>query len=341
MDTNKNTTSSKNNHFITVILCVIALPLSMSLWIINIIYSKLMDQNGLDEPAVISPARWLASCFIPLVICIYGYKKKNLSFSGAVLGFAVGFVLTLANLCFFADLLIFFVSSSKATKVKAHLKRKFEEDFKEGGQRNWIQVLCNGGMATQLSLLYLLDVGASERPIDFIKDYRASWLSLGVVGVLACCNGDTWASELGTVFSNGDPILVTSWKKVPKGTNGAISLIGTIFSTVGGLVIGIAHYLALLYFSDKSLWTYAPPQWPIIVFSAFAGFFGSFIDSILGATLQYSGLDENGKIVTHSNEAVKHISGISILDNHSVNLISTIFMGLLLPTVSKAMWPLF
>lgn len=51
-----------------------------------------------------------------------------------------------------------------------------------GGQRNWLQVLCNGGMATQLGLLYLLDVGASERPIDFGKDYRASWLSMGVLG---------------------------------------------------------------------------------------------------------------------------------------------------------------
>lgn len=51
-----------------------------------------------------------------------------------------------------------------------------------GGQRNWIQVLCNGGMATQLALLYLLDSGCGERPVDFHKDYRSSWLSLGILG---------------------------------------------------------------------------------------------------------------------------------------------------------------
>lgn len=51
-----------------------------------------------------------------------------------------------------------------------------------GGQRNWIQVLCNAGMATQLALLYMLDVGAGERPIDFIRDYRSSWLTIGVLG---------------------------------------------------------------------------------------------------------------------------------------------------------------
>lgn len=51
-----------------------------------------------------------------------------------------------------------------------------------GGQRNWVQVLCNSGMAVQLALLYILDSGCGERPIDFHDDYRASWLALGVIG---------------------------------------------------------------------------------------------------------------------------------------------------------------
>ena len=40
-------------------------------------------------------------------------------------------------------------------------------DFKEGGQRNWLQVLCNGGMALELSLLYLLDLGSADLPVVF------------------------------------------------------------------------------------------------------------------------------------------------------------------------------
>lgn len=51
-----------------------------------------------------------------------------------------------------------------------------------GGQRKWIQVLCNGGMATQLALLYILDVGCGELPIDFNRHYRPSWLSIGILG---------------------------------------------------------------------------------------------------------------------------------------------------------------
>lgn len=101
---------------------------------------------------------------------------------------------------------------------------------------------------------------------------------------------------MGTVLSNADPILITTWKRVPKGTNGGISLIGTVVSTVGGLVIGLSHYLTILYFADRSLLMYAPPQWPIIFYGAFAGFLGSLIDSILGATLQYSGLYNMKKV---------------------------------------------
>lgn len=78
--------------------------------------------------------------------------------------------------------MVFFVTSSKATKFRAEKKRKLEAEFKEGGQRNWIQVLCNGGMAAQLALLYLIDVGCGERPIDFDKEYRSSWLSIGILG---------------------------------------------------------------------------------------------------------------------------------------------------------------
>lgn len=64
---------------------------------------------------------------------------------------------------------------------------------------------------------------------------------------------------------------------------------GTIASTLGGLLVGIAQYLTLFYFADKMIWAYAPPQWPIILIGALAGFLGSLIDSLLGGTLQYSG----------------------------------------------------
>ena len=96
------------------------------------------------------------------------------------------------------------------------------------GKRNWIQVLCNGGMAMQLALLYLLDCGSSERPINFSTQYRSSWLSIAVMSAFACCNGDTWASEIGSVVGKSDPFLITTRKRVPRGTNGGVSFVGLL-----------------------------------------------------------------------------------------------------------------
>lgn len=36
-------------------------------------------------------------------------------------------------------------------------------------------------------------------------------------GAFACCNGDTWASEIGSVVGSRDPFLIISRKRVPRG----------------------------------------------------------------------------------------------------------------------------
>lgn len=45
-----------------------------------------------------------------------------------------------------------------------------------------------------------------------------------------------------------------------------------------------------------------------------------------------------GVMVEHSGEGIVHISGKEMLDNHSVNLISTIAMGLITPKIANCMW---
>jgi len=122
--------------------------------------------------------------------------------------------------------------------------------FVSGGQRNWVQVFCNGGVPTEVALLYMIEVnthththtascsntdaennplyadeipdvvfqvGPGEIPIDFGKQYSASWMCLSLLGALACSAGDTWASEVGPVLSKSHPKLITTWKEVPAG----------------------------------------------------------------------------------------------------------------------------
>jgi len=302
------------------------------------IFKNVFVSGWTADSVTISPLRWVSATVIPVIVVSWGHSKKSLNTSGALLALIIGVMLTLAHYSFFLSLLAFFISSSKATKYKQEVKKQFEADYKEGGQRNWLQVICNGGMAFELSLLYLLDIGSHDLPVDFRHHYRASWLEVAVLGAIACCNGDTWASELGSVLARGDPFLITTGQTVPRGTNGGVTIVGLLSSFVGGLVIGVAYYLGVILSCSGLDISQAQPQTLIILVGGLGGLLGSILDSILGASLQFSGKDiKSGKIVEVARDGVIPISGKMILDNHSVNLVSSILTALLLPKVALAL----
>jgi uncharacterized protein (TIGR00297 family) len=161
------------------------------------------------------------------------------------------------------------------------------------------------------------------------------------MAAFACCNGDTWASELG-ILSKSDPVLITTFKKVPRGTNGGISAWGLVVSFAGGIFIGAFHYIATIVFVDNESLLNSPVQFPIILIGGLAGLFGSLIDSYLGATFQFSGETKDGFIVENPNEAVRKISGsFKLLNNHSVNLVSCFLTAVTIPVIASSLWGLF
>ena len=125
------TESSKWSYLVPVLLVSLVIPITLLLWFGNIVLLNLRYRKG-DEVEEIPPTRWLTSVIVPILIAGVGYHKKSISKSGAVSGLVVGFVLTLSSYCFLACLMMFFVSSSKATKYRSDKKKKFEEEFKEG-----------------------------------------------------------------------------------------------------------------------------------------------------------------------------------------------------------------
>ncbi|CAI5961627.1 unnamed protein product [Closterium sp. NIES-64] len=85
-----------------------------------------------------------------------GFRKRSLSSSGAAAAFVVGSLTMTAGARFGVTLIAFFLSSSKLTRLGAQHKRRVEERFKEGGQRDGWQVLSNSIAATTVALLFLL-----------------------------------------------------------------------------------------------------------------------------------------------------------------------------------------
>ncbi|XP_049891900.1 transmembrane protein 19 [Epinephelus moara] len=315
-----------------IVLCA-TLALSLFFWVISLTIST---YYGTLQP--VSPWRWLFSILVPLVLTLRALKRSSLTHSGALGALLVGFVLTMANYSFFSALLAFFITSSKLTRWGGAQKKKIDAEYKEGGQRNWVQVFCNGGVPTELALLYMIEVGPGEIPIDFSKQYSASWMCLSLLGALACSTGDTWASEVGPVLSQSQPRLITTWKEVPAGTNGGVTTVGLVASLLGGFAVGAAYYATqLLMVSDLHL---ADPQWPIMMYGGVAGLLGSMLDSFLGAHMQYSGFDSSiGKVVSYESATTRRICGKPILDNNAVNLFSSVLIALILPGLAWGMWP--
>ena len=98
---------------------------------------------------------------------------------------------------------------------------------------------------------------------------------IGCIAALAEAAADTVSSEIGQAV--GGPVwLVTTWRRVPPGTDGGVSFVGTIAGCVAALVIagfgGLHH----------ALW---PHGWVVFV----AACAGLGFDSLLGATVERRG----------------------------------------------------
>ena len=278
------------------------------------------------------------SVTLGFLLALIGYKKKSLDLSGAVSASLAGVLTIFSGVRYGLPLAFFFFSG---------VKKQVDEHFKEGGGlRDFVQVMANGLVPTILAAasLYslgglsfianttgagafaeaIISSGGSNSSITNATTKVASTLAVAFLSYFSCCGGDTFASELG-VLSKSKPRLITTFcrKEVEPGTNGGVSLLGVVASIFGGLVAASGWALGAYITSGvRTEILYA------LIIGAFGGFFGSFVDSVLGATVQYSGYcRERKKVVSKPGPTVTKISGLEILSNSGVNVLSASFIA--------------
>ena len=302
---------------------------------------------------------FLSRCLLAFTLAVglsyHGFRKKSLSLSGSIAAFFVGFIAFAASYRFGAVLIMFYYSGSKFTKVREDVKARLEYNYSKGGQRNWLQVFSNSILATLVAVQFYRVFGEDtyisfaryevwEQPyisvlrgfMMFPKYNFSAYLWCMYIAHYAVAAGDTWASELG-ILSLTHPRLITSlfMKTVPPGTNGGVSLIGTVASGLGGMSIGLTFYLMSRFATEQDL---DSSQAPIIVFATLCGVLGSLVDSLLGATLQATYYDAERKCVVKTkaeidvvtrDDVIQATGGLDILSNEMVNFVSILLVMLL------------
>lgn len=180
-------------------------------------------------------------------------------------------------------LLALFLLTFAATKFGR--RRKEALGTAEGKRgRTASQVAANLGVAV------LAGIPLSQVHVFSPMSFNGHTALLAMLAAMAEATADTLSSELGQVLG-GEPRLITSFRPVPIGTDGAVSLAGTLAGLAGPALVTLAGAAALPLTHTDTL----------VVIAASAA--GLFLDSLLGAIPERRGWLNNDAVNTLSTLA--------------------------------------
>lgn len=190
------------------------------------------------------------------------YRLRVADVSGLFSGAMIGIILIVfADVRWFLIMLTFFIIGAGATRYRYGDKERLGVAQEHGGVRGYFNVFANGLVATGAAILY----GVTGHPA-FVALF---------MGSVASAAADTTASEIGVTGKT--PYLITTLQPVPRGTNGGVTLRGEVAAVIASVLVAVVAWLMGV----------ADP-WMVVV-TVIAGFIGTNVDSLVGATLENSG----------------------------------------------------
>jgi uncharacterized protein (TIGR00297 family) len=233
-------------------------------------------------------ARLWAAIAVTVAFTAIARYIRGVSRSGALAGALVCFLLyACAGPGAIVALLSVFVLAWATTRFGSQRKQRLRIAEKQDG-RSASQVLANLGVAVACVVLYAL----LGKNVIFLVTAAAS---------LSEAAADTVSSEVGQASSE-KARLITTWEKVPAGTDGAVSPQGTMAGIAAATIVSLVCVLG----------GFLPWKW--LGISALAGVAGMVTDSYLGAWLQRRGM----------------------LNNDSVNFLSTLLSAVVAFVIASA-----
>jgi uncharacterized protein (TIGR00297 family) len=203
-----------------------------------------------------------------LLTAVLGAASYELG-TASVAGMLTGMLLVLSTIVvggydWFAVLIAFFAVGSFAAKYRIEEKRERGIAEANEGARGSGNVLANAAVALGAVLAFAASSLLSVAPAAFLFAFGGS---------LAAAMADTLSSELGGLFDG--PRLLTTFERVPPGTDGGVTWQGELAGLLGaGLIAAICGVLfETVGFTG------------VLVIGA-AGVAGMTVDSLLGATIE-------------------------------------------------------
>ena len=234
-----------------------------ALWLLTLASPQAIAAN-----ADLLTSRLPIAVLVNVAVAWAGRAARTVSLGGAIAGAVIGIVIFVSlGWPGWGLLLVTFVAASVTSKLGLKRKTLLGIAEERGGRRGPGNAIANTGVAAIAAAL----VVATQHP------ERAAW---AFAAALAAGGSDTIASEIGKAWGR-TTWLVTSLRRVPPGTSGAMSMEGTAAGIVGALALaavaiafGIVPYAALA---------------PIVI----AATAGALVESALGATLEAPGILNN------------------------------------------------
>ena len=254
--------------------------------------------------------RLAAGLGLAIILALIAYRLKALTSSGSFGASLMGtLVLGFGGWLYAVPIVFFFVSSSVLSRLKSDIKLSSREMLDNAGPRDISQVLANGGVAS-ICLLALAVTGTQV------------WFYLYLAS-LGAATADTWATEIGTLWGKR-PVSIINFKPVQPGSSGGISVPGTLAALAGSIATVFSVFPFINGHTHISL----------CLAAAIAGFLGSILDSVMGASIQAvykcrvcGALIEFG---IHCGEKAELVKGLSIINNDMVNFLSNLIAVTLL-----------
>lgn len=199
----------------------------------------------------------------------FAFWQGSIDFAGGLSAVLIGVAITAGlGLPGLLVMIAFFVLGSAATKLGYRVKAARGIAQEKGGARGWRNAWANGGVAAFLALMAALDPP------------RAGLYAIAYAAAVATAAADTCSSEIGKAYGRRT-FLITTLRPVPPGTEGAISLEGTVGGFAGGALVAAVGALGGLY------------SWPAAGLVALAGLLGSLAESVIGTVAERNGWLDN------------------------------------------------